>query len=201
MKIRYCTAALALSLSGAALATPASELQQRLGQVNSFQASFRQTVTSGDGTLIQQGQGKLYVKRPALFNWTITAPDKSELISDGRTLWFYNPMLEQVTATRLEDAAAQTPFILITRNRAADWANYRVEQQGDHFQLTPKSGGSLKAFTIDVTPTGTIRSFSAREQDGQTTRYTLQGQLSGGVSPDKFVFRLPKGVTLDDQRR
>lgn len=39
------------------------------------------------------------MKRPNLFNWHMTSPDESVLVSDGQTLWFYNPFVEQVTAT------------------------------------------------------------------------------------------------------
>lgn len=42
------------------------------------------------------------MKRPNLFNWHMTSPDESVLVSDGQTLWFYNPFVEQVTATAEE---------------------------------------------------------------------------------------------------
>ncbi len=29
----------------------------------------------------------------------MTQPDESILVSDGKTLWFYNPFVEQATAT------------------------------------------------------------------------------------------------------
>lgn len=38
------------------------------------------------------------------FNWHMTQPDESILVSDGKTLWFYNPFVEQATATWLKDA-------------------------------------------------------------------------------------------------
>ena len=46
----------------------------------------------------------------------MTAPDESTLISDGKTLRFYNPFVEQVTATCLESATTNTPFMSIARN-------------------------------------------------------------------------------------
>ncbi len=59
-------------------------------KVNSFHASFSQTVTSADGAAGATGEGELWVKRPNLFNWHMTSPDESVLVSDGQTLWFYN---------------------------------------------------------------------------------------------------------------
>lgn len=80
-------------------ADAASDLKSRLDKVSSFHASFTQKVTDGSGNAVQDGQGDLWVKRPNLFNWHMTQPDESVLVSDGKTLWFYNPFVEQATAT------------------------------------------------------------------------------------------------------
>ncbi len=197
-----CCLLSALTVAGAALADASSDLQQRLGKVNSFHASFTQKVTDASGTNVQDGEGELWVKRPNLFNWHMTAPDESTIISDGKTVWFYNPFVEQVSATWLKDATSNTPFMLIARNQASDWKQYNIKQQDDHFELTPKSdAGNLKQFVINVATNGTINQFSAIEQDGQRSNYTLKSQQNTVVSADKFTFTLPKGVTVDDQRQ
>lgn len=185
-----------------ALADDAASLQSRLNRVNSFHASFTQQVTDASGADIQQGQGELWVKRPSLFNWHMTAPDESTIVSDGKTLWFYNPFVEQVSATWLKNATSNTPFMLIARNQSGDWGHYHVKQQGDHFSLTPKgNNGNLKQFSIDVSPEGTINQFSAVEQDGQRSSYRLTSQKNGPIEASKFQFTPPKGVTVDDQRQ
>lgn len=188
-------------VSTSVLADAAQDLQNRLAKVNSFHASFSQSVTSADGTAIQQGEGELWVKRPNLFNWHMTTPDESVLVSDGETLWFYNPFVEQVTASWLKNATGNTPFMLIARNNGNDWKQYHVQQQGDDFELTPKvSNGNLKQFTLTVTDGGTIKRFSAIEQDGQHSAYQLKVQAKTSIDANKFKFTPPKGVTLDDQR-
>lgn len=203
MKTRLITAC----LFSAIIATPAfaddgGALQSRLNQVNSFHASFTQRVTGAEGGAVQEGEGELWVKRPNLFNWHMTAPDESLLISDGKTLWFYNPFVEQATASWLKNATGNTPFMLITRNSASDWKQYNVKQHGDNFSLVPKSAdGNLKQFTIKVTADGTIEGFTAVEQDGQRSAYQLKSQKNGAIDAAKFKFTPPKGVTLDDQRQ
>ncbi|MBU9827505.1 outer membrane lipoprotein chaperone LolA [Rahnella perminowiae] len=188
--------------SASVLADASSDLKSRLGKLNTFHASFTQTVTSDDGAAVQQGEGQLWVKRPNLFNWHMTTPDESILVSDGKTLWFYNPFVEQVTATWLKNATGNTPFMLITRNDSSDWAKYNVKQKGDYFELTPKTAtGNLKQFAINVTPSGTIKSFTAVEQDGQRSAYTLKGEQNASVDDAKFKFTPPQGVTVDDQRQ
>lgn len=201
-KLMMSAGLLTMFASASVLADASHDLQQRLDKVSTFHASFTQKVTDGSGSSVQDGEGELWVKRPNLFNWHMTAPDESVLVSDGKSLWFYNPFVEQASVTWLKSATSNTPFMLIARNQASDWQNYNVEQSGDNFELTPKQpGGNLKQFTITVTPSGTINQFSAVEQDGQRSSYALKSQQNGSVSPDKFTFTPPKGVTVDDQRQ
>lgn len=202
MKKMMLLGALALSLNvGQVLADASQDLQDRLSKVNSFQASFSQKVTSPEGDLIQEGVGDLWIERPNLFNWNMTSPDESVLVSDGKNLWFYNPFVEQVTVTNLADATQDTPFLLLTRNNPQDWKQYSIVQQGNTFDLKPKqTNATLKSFSITVNPQGTIEKFAAVEQDGQTSAYQLKQQKNGPVDPSKFKFTVPKGVTLDDQR-
>ncbi|SPY77043.1 P20 [Providencia rustigianii] len=178
MKKMMLLGALALSLNvGQVLADASQDLQDRLSKVNSFQASFTQKVTSPEGDLIQEGVGDLWIERPNLFNWNMTSPDESVLVSDGKNLWFYNPFVEQVTVTNLSDATQDTPFLLITRNNPQDWKQYSIIQQGNNFDLKPKqTNGTLKSFSITVNPQGTIEKFAAVEQDGQTSAYQLKQQ-------------------------
>ena len=203
MKLRVIALGLLATFSSASvLADASSDLQQRLNKVSSFHASFTQKVTDSSGANVQDGEGELWVQRPNLFNWHMTQPDESVLVSDGKTLWFYNPFVEQATATWLKDATSNTPFMLIARNQSSDWQQYNIAQKGDDFELTPKSSnGNLKQFTINVTSAGTINQFSAIEQDGQRSSYQLKSQKNGAISPDKFTFTPPKGVTVDDQRQ
>jgi outer membrane lipoprotein carrier protein len=201
-KIAIACALLTTFAATSVWADAAGDLKGRLDKVSSFHASFTQKVTDGSGTAVQEGQGDLWVKRPNLFNWHMTQPDESILVSDGKTLWFYNPFVEQVSATWLKDATSNTPFMLIARNQTSDWQQYNIKQNGDDFVLTPKtSAGNLKQFTINVGRDGIIHQFSAVEQDEQRSSYALKTQQNGAVDMSKFTFTPPKDVTVDDQRK
>lgn len=202
MKKLITLAMLAISLHISQIwADAAVELKMRLNKINSFHANFMQKVTSVDGNLIQQGEGQLWIKRPNLFNWHITSPDESWLISDGTNLWFYNPFVEQVTVTLLSEATTDTPFMLITRNDPSDWQRYQISQNGNDFLLTAtQNKGNLKCFSITVQPDGTIQQFSAVEQDGQRSLYQLKDLQNSHVDSDTFKFVPSPGVTVDDQR-
>lgn len=101
-KVIFATALVSTVIAAPVWADGASALKSRLDKVASFHASFTQKVTDAGGAAVQEGQGELWVKRPDLFNWHMTQPDESVLVSDGKTLWFYNPFVEQVSASWLK---------------------------------------------------------------------------------------------------
>ena len=156
--------------------TPQQTLSSRLDKVNAFSANFSQQVIGPDGKMLMQGQGDVEIQRPDLFRWNTISPDANVLVSDGTTLWYYNPFVEQVTAMWLKNATAQTPFVLLTQNNPHEWANYQVQQEGNTFTLTPKDKTATNGqFVITVNPAGTVKSFSTIEQDGQRSNFTLSG--------------------------
>lgn len=188
-------------LSSAAWATPQLELSTRLSKVNSFSADFKQKVISPEGDLLVEGEGDVAIQRPNLFRWNTVMPDENLLISDGKTLWYYSPFIEQVTAMWLKDATEQTPFVLLTRNSSADWTKYNVAQTADTFTLTPKDRtSSMGKFVVTVAKSGEVRGFSVVEQDGQRSNFTFSKFSGKTLTRDLFTFTPPKGVELDDQR-
>ncbi|WP_081045089.1 outer membrane lipoprotein chaperone LolA [Photobacterium kishitanii] len=190
-----------LVASSAWAATPQQALSSRLDKVNAFSANFTQKVTSPDGEVLVNGTGDLSIKRPNLFRWKTATPDESLLVSDGKTVWYYSPFVEQVTAMWLKDATEQTPFVLLTRNSASDWSKYNVAQLADTFTLTPKDKtSSMDKFVVTVSKAGAVRNFSVIETDGQRSKYVLSDFKRTTPAASLFTFTLPKGVELDDQR-
>ncbi|MBV7387600.1 outer membrane lipoprotein chaperone LolA [Pasteurellaceae bacterium TAE3-ERU1] len=189
------------AIASTALADAAGDLQQRLSQVSSYKADFTQRVTTAQGKLVQEGSGKFQVKRPNLFRLDTQSPQETHIIADGKTLWYYDPFVQQVTAKKVADAIVNTPFILLTTNDAAKWQQYKVTQQGDNFTLVPKAKNSnIKKFQIRIDANGLLKNFSIIEQDGQANLYQLRNINNLPIDASVFSFKVPKGVELDDQR-
>ena len=187
--------------STSVLATAKDELNARLSKTDGFSASFSQTVVSPDNEIVMQGEGQVEIARPSLFRWTTTFPDENILVSDGTTLWYYSPFIEQVSVYWQEQATAQTPFILLTRNRASDWDNYSVVQNDDRFILTPTAVDSNQGqFELDIDQSGQIKGFNVIEQDGQKGQFIFNNYKSDVPNKQRFTFVIPDGVEVDDQR-
>ncbi|CAI2309632.1 TPA: outer membrane lipoprotein chaperone LolA [Vibrio parahaemolyticus] len=207
MKKRFSAklfSALVLSISffsSANAASPKDELNKRLAMNEGFSADFSQQVISPEGETVMEGEGTVEIARPSLFRWNTTFPDENLLVSDGKTLWYYSPFIEQVSIYWQEQATEQTPFVLLTRNRASDWDNYKISQKGNEFTLIPTAVDSTQGqFQINIDAKGVVKGFNVIEQDGQKGLFTFSNVKLGKPKADRFTFTVPKGVEVDDQR-
>lgn len=190
-----------LLMSFSVLAAPKDELSQRLQLTEGFSADFAQQVISPEGEVVMEGEGNVEIARPSLFRWTTTFPDENVLVSDGKTLWYYSPFIEQVSIYWQEQATQQTPFVLLTRNKQSDWDNYQVSQQDSTFTLTPTALDSNQGkFELTIDDKGEIQGFSVIEQDGQQSKFTFNNVNLVKPSIERFEFTIPEGVEVDDQR-
>ncbi|WP_417883406.1 outer membrane lipoprotein chaperone LolA [Vibrio rumoiensis] len=191
-----------LLASTSVLATPKDELNARLSKNDGFSADFTQKVTSPEGEVLLDGKGSADISRPSLFRWKTSAPDETLLVSDGKNVWYYSPFVEQVTILSQEQATAQTPFVLLTRNRASDWANYNVTQSNDTFTLKPTAAdSSVGTFQIKINAKGVVEQFNVIEQDGQKSQFEFTHFSMKKPAASLFNFTVPKGVEVDDQRQ
>ncbi|HCG5513893.1 outer membrane lipoprotein chaperone LolA [Vibrio parahaemolyticus] len=207
MKKRFSAklfSALVLSISFFSVvnaASPKDELNKRLAMNEGFSADFSQQVISPEGETVMEGEGTVEIARPSLFRWSTTFPDENLLVSDGKTLWYYSPFIEQVSIYWQEQATEQTPFVLLTRNRASDWDNYKISQKGNEFTLIPTAVDSTQGqFQINIDAKGVVKGFNVIEQDGQKGLFTFSNVKLGKPKADRFTFTVPKGVEVDDQR-
>jgi len=185
-------------------------LMAKLAKLNFFSAKFTQKIFSESGQLLQQGAGNLAISKPNLVNWKTTEPDETFIISDGETLWFYDPFIEQATAYNLAQSIHNTPILLLTSNDETLWQQYLVKQSSDNFVITPlKDNSQIKSLTV---------TFSSKDSEGKTQQEHLSefsfvdatGQISTIILADfdaetkpsesLFDFNLPQGVRLEDKR-
>lgn len=185
-------------------------LIDKLKQLDFFSANFSQQVLSDTGELIEESTGNIAISKPNLANWQVVTPDELSIISDGDSVWFYNPWIEQVSVYSLSSAIARTPILLLTSNDETLWQQYSVEQknsqaQQDTFIISAiDTNSQIKNLTLV---------FNAKQQGGQLTRFSFldaTGQLSHiklSAFNDKkapqqslFTFVIPPDTQVDDQR-
>ena len=93
------------------------ELRSKLNVYNQFAANFSQTVVDNKGQEIQQATGSMKMSQPNMFRWVTNEPDESVVVSDGQSVWIYNPFVEQVSALDLDSTMTQSPLWLIANQK------------------------------------------------------------------------------------
>ena len=76
-------------------------IQKKYEQINNFQALFAQESEVKALNKTQFAEGEVWFKKPGKMRWNYNAPNKDQIVSDGKTLWFYDEDEEQVVETPL----------------------------------------------------------------------------------------------------
>ncbi|KGJ91957.1 outer membrane lipoprotein chaperone LolA [Colwellia psychrerythraea] len=197
-----------------ALVSPSSEakdhLMAKLGKLAFFSAQFSQHILDAQGEILQQGSGTIAISKPNLVNWKTITPDETLIVSDGNTLWFYDPFIEQASAYSLAKSIHNTPILLLTSDDPQLWQQYNVIEQKDvvdnglRFVVMPKNENSqIKKLTLSFTNSVDVQlsEFSFQDATGQVSQISLTKFNSNTEPADTlFNFSLPEGVRLEDKR-
>ena len=180
-------------------------LKALLAKVEYFSADFEQKVFDEESNLLQQTSGKIKVSKPDLVYWHTDEPNESLIVSDGHTLWFYDPFIEQASAYSVNQSVANTPILLLSNNNDELWQHYHVvKNKENHYLIHAKDENSkVKTlalyFTNDVNKQ--LRAFDIIDATGQTSKISLKNvDATTLINKQTFTFELPAGADLDDQR-
>ncbi|MCK5819892.1 MAG: outer membrane lipoprotein chaperone LolA [Psychromonas sp.] len=191
-----------LSLNNAVAQSAAMQLKEKLTKFDAMKSDFTQKIISSNGTLLKQGKGTLIISRPGKVIWEASAPDKEKIISNGKTVWFYTPFVEQVSIMNYSLAIKGSPFMLLAGANAKIWSQYIVLKENNKFTIKDKTRSSNKnIYIVTFDKTDNIKEFSRIEPSGQRSSYVFNVDTSYKKPSDKlFEFKIPKGVEVDDQR-
>lgn len=195
---------LPVSLPVSAAATVNSEqaadsLQQQIAANLPFSATFSQKVTDPDGNLLQSASGQSLISDGGRFRWETFSPDESLVISDGETVWVYNPFVEQVTIMDLSQALENTPALLLSTTAQSAWQQYTIEQSGNSYLLHPRGEGSMIEWLKLSFEQGKLTALAIHDIQGQTNNVTFTSQAL--PSEMTFDFTVPDFADVDDRRQ
>jgi outer membrane lipoprotein carrier protein len=183
--------------------TAKKHLMNKLATLAFFSADYSQKILNEQGELLLEGTGNLAISKPNLINWKTITPDETLLISDGNTLWSYDPFIEQASAYSLAKSIHNTPILLLTSDEPALWQQYQVKQEGQRFIVTPiKLNSQIKQLTLSFSGESVqLSEFTFKDATGQISQISLSN-FNNKVKPDAglFTFTLPEGVRLEDKR-
>lgn len=200
-KIAVIAALFLLVSPGLSAATPEEKLQSYLSELQSLEAGFEQQILDARGQRLQHTEGEMRLLKPGRFHWETRKPFPEVLISDGQTLWLYDPDLEQVTIQQLDQRMAHTPALILsgqTADLTEDFqVSYRETRDEEVFTLVPLAGDSLFEELQLFFKQGLISSIQLEDSLGQQTRVDLiNPRYNQPLSAASFEFVIPDDIDV-----
>ena len=182
-----------------------SSVQQKYKAVNSVEADFVQTNYIASLEQSREFSGKIFLKKPNLFNMEVSQPAKQRQTFDGRYLWVYTAANNQVLKNLLSPDFLHHPFINLLstmENLERDFFITVKPEEGasdPSLKLTLKEKYSeLREALITVDRRSyQIKTVTIYYESGNYTRLVLSKiKENQKISPQWFHFIPPAGTEV-----
>ena len=107
-----------------------AQLEHFSNGLETLHALFEQQVISTDGTVEDGSSGQVWLRRPQLFRWEYGGDFPEVVVADGKNIWIYDEVLEQVTVKNQTLTAVNSPLTLLTDLGRLD-EQFEVREVGD----------------------------------------------------------------------
>ena len=216
----------ATSTQAAELADVVSTVEQGYQQLTDLQATFKQKTTIAAIGRSEKGGGELLLRRAkggaAQFRFDYTKPAQ-QIVSDGKTLWYYVPEAKQVMVSDMATFFTGGNSLALTYltgmghlSRDFNAKSGGKDKQGNHLlELTPKkpspvlaklqltvAAAAVDQFSADKTARTPFPLLASVVTDGAGNRTEINYsnvKVNRGLSIDRFKFKVPTGVAVVKQ--
>lgn len=192
-------------LAATGRAAEPTALDGYLAGMNTWSASFVQTVEDTRGKRVGTGKGRLIIVRPGRFRWESTpdgAGDAAQLlVADGANLWFLDTDLAQATVKPLAEALPQSPAMLLAGGQDLRRA-FGVKSDGrrdglDWVQVKPNDAQSdFSEARFGFRGQELARLLIIDKLGQRTTLQFSDVRRNASIDPALVRFQLPEGVDL-----
>jgi len=185
----------------------AARVQSRYDGVKDIEARFTQKSKSvafgGAGQQEMEASGVALFAKPGRMRWTYEKPEPSLVVSDGKTLWIYDP-----TAREAQEFPVGQGFLsgtavqfLLGEGKILDAFTVRAERcTGDPVRLvlTPREEASYETLELLVSPaSGDVRATAVVDLFGNRTDVSFESlRVDRNPDPARFRFEPEPGVRV-----
>jgi len=187
---------------------PIDAVQRRYETVADLRADFVQTtrtVALGQAAQAETARGTVVFAKPAKMRWAYTEPEPSLTISDGETLWLYDPgrgEVQRMTGIGSYFSGAAVQFLVGQGDVRRDFEVVELECTDDagELELRPRNDSSFEKLIVRIDrETGELRRSVVIDLLGNRTEVEFS-HIVANQHPDDGVFRFtpPDGVEVID---
>lgn len=186
----------------------AAAIQHRYENVSDLTAHFEQTTRSvslGGPGAEQASRGTVTFAKPGRMRWHYLEPEESQVVSDGKTLWIYDPSLGEVQRLPMGDgylSGAAVQFLLGEGDMLRDFevSARSCTDESAELDLVPREPATYQRLRIVADPrSGDLSQTQVVDLLGNVTRVTFSELRANTHPPDStFRFDPPEGVRVID---
>ncbi|MFY9845152.1 MAG: outer membrane lipoprotein carrier protein LolA [Terriglobales bacterium] len=190
----------------------AQAVDAHYNHLHSLQSDFTEIYRGDAPERVESGT--LWLKKPRKMRWEYRSPNEKLFVSDGETVWFYQPAERQLRKTefrKLDDLRSPIAFLLGKTklenelrelSKVVDQAP--LQPANTLLRGVPKSAVAQSAgdqvsqvseVQLEITPSDEIVRIVLMEADGATTEFRFAGWKENlKLSDNLFQFTAPPGV-------
>ncbi|TVR02912.1 MAG: outer membrane lipoprotein carrier protein LolA [Deltaproteobacteria bacterium] len=182
--------------------TIVAAIQATYERVDDFQANFTQEFHNPTLGETRTSEGRVFFRKPGMMRWDYQTPTERFLISDGQTLWVYEPEFDQYYTQSLADSQLPTAlrFLMGEGDLRRDFEiTLREERNGTAvLDLVPRESEAQVRrlrFTVHL-ESATVTETVVVDPLGNTNRLRFrQVRQNAGLPSSGFSFSPPSGTT------
>lgn len=177
------------------------ELSFRLAAAPSMRANVTQLIIESDGGVLEESSILFVMAPPNGFYWETLDPYPELIVTNGETLWNYQPDLEQVVVEDWDNQDMTLAAQLLSGETNELSRSYELQwlKDSDEFRLVPKDlSDPLKLITISFMKTD-LASIFLEEKSGQKTAWIFDNVTTDlRLDEGFFTFSIPSNIEVID---
>lgn len=179
------------------------QLDSLLENLQTFRADVRQLIVENTGGVLEESEILFMLKRPHGFYWETLLPFPELIVTDGETLWNYQPDLLQLSIENWDASRSELAAQLLSGNTDAIVAEYTisaipVNTSDWEFMLYPNDPASLYEQVSLYFEQGELVSILLINANGQRTFWEFNNrEINLELESSVFTFATPDDEFLD----
>lgn len=185
--------------------TPREKLDGLLLDIETLSASVTQLILESDGAVLEESAIQMHLLRPDGFYWETLDPFPELVVTDGNTLWNYQPDLEQVVIEDWDSTRSELAAQLLSGRTDRLSEEYRIdlipdaEDNESLFQLHPLDADSVYRVIRISFFQQELESIHLDNKNGQQTLWQFSNlRRNQGLEQKLFEFEPPAGIEIVD---
>ncbi|MYA37388.1 MAG: hypothetical protein F4030_13785 [Gammaproteobacteria bacterium] len=189
----------------AAQQDPVAELDALLGGISTLSADVSQLILESGGGLLEESTILMRLRKPGGFYWETLDPFPELIVTDGDTLWNYQPDLEQVVIENWDRNRAELAAQLLNGETGGLAEEYRLTlvtaPELHRFELLPLAPDSPYALIAIEFVAEELDIIRLDNRSGQQTVWRfINLERNVPMEDSLFVFSPPPGIEIVDSR-